>query len=196
MKQKRQLAILLALVLVGAAMWFWTFQRSTQAISGGSGAGADDDPALAIESPVIRFDLIDRARKAEYKSTGRNIFSEVALPAAPLHPHSGTQATAQVPNRCGIVGQAPCPPPPPEPPKLPANLKYYGYGVVPNGTARRAFLHDTTSDEVYVLSEGEVLLKRYRILRIGNTSLQFEDVSSPGLPGTAPLEEQEGGAPK
>ena len=190
MKQKRQLVILFVLVLIAAVVWFWTFQRNTPAVPG-SAASSQDDP-LPIDNPHIRFEEIDKARKAEYKSTGRNIFSEVALPTSPLHPHSDNQAPALMPNRCGIIGQAPCPPPPPEPPKLPPNVKYYGYGVVPNGTARRAFLYDATSDEVYVVSEGEVLLKRYRILRIGNTNLQFEDISSPGLPGSAPLEEQEG----
>lgn len=193
MKQKRQLAILSALLLIAAVVWFWTFRRDTPAVTG-KAASSQDDP-LPIDNPQIRFEEIAKTRKAEYKSTGRNIFSKVASPAGSRQPHPGNPTPAPVPNRCGIVGSGPCPPPPPEPPKLPPNLKYYGYGVVPNGTARRAFLHDTSSDEVYVVSEGEILLKRYRILRIGNTNLQFEDVSSPGLVGTAPLEEQEG-APK
>ncbi len=63
------------------------------------------------------------------------------------------------------------PPPPPEPPKLP--LKFFGY-------------------EVHVVAEGELLLNRFRILKVGNASLEFEEVSS-GRRGTAILEEQ--GAP-
>jgi hypothetical protein len=55
-------------------------------------------------------------------------------------------------------------------------LKYYGYGTVPNGTARRAYLTD--GDEIYVVAEGETLLGRYRILKIGNATLEFEDVTS------------------
>jgi hypothetical protein len=46
---------------------------------------------------------------------------------------------------------------------------------------------------VYVLGEGEVLLNRYRVLRIRNANLEFEEISS-GRTGTAPLvEEQAGG---
>jgi hypothetical protein len=42
------------------------------------------------------------------------------------------------------------------------------------------------------VAEGEILLNRFRILKIGNANLEYEEVSS-GLRGTAILEEQ--GAP-
>jgi len=73
---------------------------------------------------------------------------------------------------------------------LPANVKFYGFGTVPNGTSRRAFLTD--GEEVYVVAEGEIFLKRFRILRIGNANLEFEELSS-GRTGTAPLVEEQGG---
>ena len=66
-------------------------------------------------------------------------------------------------------------------------MKFFGYGTVPNGTARVAFFSD--GEEVYVVREGELLLKRFRILRIGNANLEYEELSS-GLRGTANLEEQ------
>ena len=40
-----------------------------------------------------------------------------------------------------------------------------------------------------MVKEGELLLNRFRILRIGNANLEYEEVSS-GLRGTANLEEQ------
>jgi hypothetical protein len=67
---------------------------------------------------------------------------------------------------------------------LPA--KFYGYGTVPNGTARRAFLTD--GDEVYIVAEGDTFLSRYRILKIGNATIEFEEVSS-GRQGKANLED-------
>src|SRR2546423_4812632 len=50
----------------------------------------------------------------------------------------------------------------------------------------------TDGEEVYVVAEGELLLNRFRILKVGNANLEFEEVSS-GRRGTALLEEQ--GAP-
>jgi len=72
----------------------------------------------------------------------------------------------------------------------PLPVKFFGFGTVPNGTSRRAFLTD--GENVYVVAEGEILLNRFRILKIGNANLEYEEVSS-GLRGTANLEEQ--GAP-
>jgi GTPase len=55
-------------------------------------------------------------------------------------------------------------------------MKYYGYGTVPNGSARRAYLTD--GDDVYIVAEGDTLLGRFRIVKIGNATLEFEDISS------------------
>ena len=66
-------------------------------------------------------------------------------------------------------------------------MKFFGYGTVPNSLSRRAFFTD--GEDVYIVGEGEVLLNRFRILRIGNASLEYEDITT-GLRGTAILEEQ------
>ncbi len=81
----------------------------------------------------------------------------------------------------------PQPPAAPTQAFLPQNLKYFGYGTVPKGTARRAFFTD--GDDVYIVTEGDTLLGRYRILKVGNANLEFQEISS-GLHGTTPLEEQ------
>jgi hypothetical protein len=73
----------------------------------------------------------------------------------------------------------------------PLPVKFFGHGTVPNGTIRLAFFSD--GEEIYVVREGEVLLRRFRILKINNASLEYEEISN-GLRGTAPLEEQ-GGPP-
>jgi hypothetical protein len=87
----------------------------------------------------------------------------------------------------GQTGYVPPPPPPPPPdPTLPPNVKFFGYGSIPNGTARRAFLTD--GDEVYIVSEGDILLGRFRIVKIGNATIEFEETSS-GRQGRAALED-------
>lgn len=66
-------------------------------------------------------------------------------------------------------------------------MKYYGYGTIPNGTAKRAFLTD--GEDVFIVGEGDTLLGRFRIIRIANTSLEFEEISSQRR-NSAPLDEQ------
>jgi GTPase len=55
-------------------------------------------------------------------------------------------------------------------------MKFFGYGTVPNGTSKRAFLSD--GEEVYIVAEGDTLLGRFRIVKINNGNLEFEEISS------------------
>lgn len=177
MKQKHQIGVFLGLVVIAAVVWFGSY-RGRPVVGG---LYLKDEFAFNIENPQIRLDQIERARKTEYKSSGRNPFSPIqALPPHVAH-------LDKKPERIG-----PDPPPPPPPLTLPSNVKFYGFGTVPNGTSRLAFFTD--GEQVYVVAEGEVLLKRFRILRIGNASVEFEEISS-GRTATAPLEEQAGGSP-
>jgi hypothetical protein len=187
-KQKRQLAGLIALLIMAAGVWGWYLRRDQLAAPTETVIAAPDYHLLAVENPHIRIEEIEKARRAEYKSTGRNIFSAVALPAPVLHSRSGDPPVLPV-NACGFSGQGPCPPAPPPPLTLPANIKFFGYGTGPKATSRRAFFHDINGDDVYIVNEGQNFLNRFRLLKIGNASVEFEEISS-GRKGTAPLEEQ------
>jgi hypothetical protein len=181
MKHKRQVGILLVLMLIASFVWLSNF-RDKKVARADAGPSLQDDPVFNVDNPHIRMDEIARARKTEYKSSGRNPFSPVQAPLAPKPSQD---------KKPDLVGpQQPPPTAPPPPLTLPANVKCFGFGVVPNGTSRRAFFTD--GEEVHVVAEGEVFLKRYRILRIGNVNLEFEEIST-GRIGTAPIEEQPGG---
>jgi hypothetical protein len=179
MKQKKQLAVLVVLLLTAGVIWFLYFDRDRPIVTADAGSAAQNYQLLSVENPQLHTDRLKRARETEYKSTGRNIFSAI-LPAPPQPPQP-----PPAPDTSGVSSD---PPPPPPPPTLP--LKFFGYGTVPNGSARRAFFTD--GEEVHVVAEGELLLNHFRILKVGNASLEFEEVSS-GRRGTAILEEQ--GAP-
>jgi len=168
MKQTKQLAALVVLLLTAGVIWFLYFDRDKPIVTADAGSAAQNYQ-FSVENPQLHTDRLKRARETEYKSTGRNIFS-------------ATQVVTPESSGATLV------PPPPPPPTLP--LKFFGYGTVPYGSARRAFFTD--GEEVYVVAEGELLLNRFRILKVGNASLEFEEVSS-GRRGTAILEEQ--GAP-
>lgn len=179
MKQNRELIILIVLLAIAGNVWYWFYFREKSTAAAGAVSVAQNPQLLEVENPQLHGDKIELARKAEYKSNGRNIFSSI-LPPPPVAPGPPKpDPAAQLKD---------IPPPPPHVTPLP--VKFFGYGTIPNGTARRAFFTD--GEDVYIVSEGEVLMNRFRIIKVGNASLDYEEVSS-GLHGTAALEEQ--GAP-
>ena len=177
MNQKKQLAVLFVLLLIAGFVWFVYFDHDKPVVTADARSQAPDYHPIGVDNPQLHIDRVEKARKTEYKSSGRNIFSrQLPLPPQPKNP------TPIVP----VVPQVPVDVPPTVSP-LP--VKFFGYGTVPNGTARLAFFTD--GENIYVVGEGELLLNRFRILRIGNANLEYEEISS-GLRGTANLEEQAG----
>lgn len=164
MKQQKQLGVLLVLIAVAVAAWLWSNRQMPQ--SAGPSAVASTYTAMNVDNPAIPWWKINRVQSAEYKSSGRNPFSDVPPPPPP--------PKVLKPGDKGYT--PPPPPPPPPPPQLPPNVKFFGYGTVPNGTARRAFLSD--GDEVYIVAEGDTLLGRYRVTKIGNAVLEFDEIAS------------------
>jgi hypothetical protein len=170
MNQKQQIGLLGGLVVVGAVVFY--FDLGGQGITGGSRLNTLKPPtAFTIENPSLRRDKLRATQQTEYKSSGRDIFSEVVHVDRPK-PVPQKDPGPQLP------------PPPPPPPPLTLPVKFYGYGSVPT---KRAFLTD--GDKIFIVGEGDTLLGRFRILRISNASLEFEDTAD-GRRGTAPLEEQ------
>jgi hypothetical protein len=180
MKQKKQLVVLVVLLLIAGGIWFLYLDHARPVVTADAGSAIQNPKLLSVENPQLHNDAVNRTRKTEYKSGGRNIFSrELPLPPVPK------------PDKRHPALPPPLPPPPPPPKVSPLPVKFFGFGTIPNGTARVAFFTD--GEEVIVVGEGELLLNRFRILRIGNSNLEYEEVST-GLRGTANLEEQ-GGPP-
>ncbi len=116
-------------------------------------------PQLLAHSldPTLRFDLLKSSEDLDYKGTGRNIFRSEAPVAdipKPLPPDKqpGPQA----------------PPPPP-----PIDLKFYGFAGPKNGS-KRIFL--LKGEDIFVAKEGDIVDRRYKIMHIGPTSVQVQDV--------------------
>ena len=179
MKRKQQIIVLVVLVAVALVVWSFEWNKHTPAMQTAESIESYKD--LAVENPQIRWPELERAQKTEYKSNGRNPFSVIAPPT-----RQEQQAKLKLESQAKNLPPPP-PPPPPTEAKLPPNLKFFGYGTVPIGSARRAFFTD--GDDVFIVTEGDTLLGRYRILKVGNANLEFQEISS-GLHGTTPLEEQ------
>jgi hypothetical protein len=129
-------------------------------------------PKVENLDPTLRLDLLTASEKTQYEGNGRNIFvsqpDEVKIPT-PVAPAVTEQATYT--------------PPPPPPPK-PIPLKFYGFASSP-GEPKKIFLKN--GDDVFVAGEGEIVDRRYKVLRITNTSVEIQDVVGSDPPQNIPL---------
>jgi hypothetical protein len=109
--------------------------------------------------PTLRFDLLKSSEDVTYKGSGRNIFRSEAPP-----PDIPNPVTPPVEAQ-----QRQAPPPPP-----PINLKLYGYAQRKNGESKKIFL--SSGEDIFVAKEGDIVNRRYKILKINNNSVDVEDV--------------------
>ena len=128
--------------------------------------------------PTLRLDLLAASEKTEYQGNGRNIFvssaEDVVIPKPIARPNSD-----------GNAGPAPSiyqTPAPPQAPPIP--LKFYGFASSP-GEPKRIFLK--LGEDVFVAGEGEIVDRRYKVIRISATSVEIQDVVSSGPPQSIPL---------
>ena len=180
---ERNKGILLASLIVFAIL-VWYYERASGSVESTSAQyGEMTYKPLAVENPALQRDKQRASQKTEYKGNGRDLFSEIA-PPPPEEAHKAVVAAR------GPMG--PTIPPPPPPPTLPGNMKFFGYGTIPNGTAKRAFLSD--GDNIYIVGEGDTLLGKFRVTKIGNANLDFEEIAS-GRHGSTQLTEEPVAAP-
>jgi hypothetical protein len=181
MKEQTKGILLAALVVVAALVWYLERRESSASTPSSLQIGEKAYQPLAVENPALQREKQAASRKTEYKSGGRDLFSEIAPPPV---------VAAQKENRRTAQGPMPLPPPPP--PALPGNVKFFGYGTVPNGSAKRAFLSD--GEQIFIVAEGDTLLGKYRVVKIGNANLDFEEIAS-GRRGSTALTEEPVTAP-
>jgi hypothetical protein len=186
MKQKRQIAVLAALLVVALVIWWLYFRGERPVVTADNPPPTQSPRLLSVDNPQLRWFEIDKARKTEYKGTGRNPFSSIPAASAPSTAPKAVRHEPKFEKAGPNPADAQLPPPPAC--VLPPNIKFFGYGTVPSSHSRRAFF--SNGEDIYVVTEGELLLNQYRILKINNTNLEFEQVSSGCTRATAPLVEQ------
>jgi hypothetical protein len=173
MSSRRNQIVFLAALLVVFLYIVYRSTRSPEITSVVSRADENFRP-IAVENPALRLDLLDRLKKLQYQGSHRNIFSSTAPP-----PVSAAPVVAVAPP---VV--APLAPQGPPPLTIPAT--FYGYVTDAQTGARRAFFIE--GDNVYVVAVGEVLLGRFRLLQIANSSVELEETST-GRRATLTMEE-------
>ena len=109
--------------------------------------------------PSLRYDWLKASEATKYEGKGRNIFrAQIDIPR---------------PDPSFSKEHVPPPPPPGPPPPPPINLKFFGFASKP-GEPKKIFL--SQGEDVFIAGEGEIVDRRYRILRISPMAVEVEDV--------------------
>jgi hypothetical protein len=164
--QRTQLYVLAGLAVVAALVWYLETAKGTPAGSGFSVATGTYTPINAQDFGTV-LDKLKLTEATEYKPSGRNIFAMTAVPEP-------VTAKVEAPKFVQVGPQPPAPPPPPPPAQL--SWKFFGYGNLPAGGRRQAFLLD--GEEVRIVEEGDTVLNHIRITKIGNDRIEFEDLNT------------------
>lgn len=127
--------------------------------------------------PTLHFEWLKASESVEYKGGKCNIFTaECGVPqeVKPKIVDKGPHCPDANDPRCGPPPPV-CPGPDPRCPPPPIPLQFFGFASKP-GEPKRIFLRTTDTNDVFVASEGEVVNRRYRVLRIMNSGVEVEDV--------------------
>ena len=173
-RQQKELIALAALVVIAGLIWYFYLGRSA---TPNSGLSTNNYSPINAQDYNVIINGLAKAQGTEYKSAGRNIFVMGAIPA-----EVAKQGPIKIPFRNYDQPQPPAPPPPAQLPMV-----FFGYGMLPAGGAREAFLKEEQGDAVFIVSEGDVVLNHIRILHIGNDKIDFEDTNT-GQKGSKNLE--------
>jgi hypothetical protein len=122
--------------------------------------------------PTLRLDLLAASEQTKYAGSGRNIFVSQADPVIPKV--NSSPVTDETPG-WKLPQQQPAPPIP---------LKFFGFASKP-GEPKRIFL--SQGEDVFIAGEGEIVNRRYKVVRISPASVEIQDVVGSGPPQSIPL---------
>jgi hypothetical protein len=144
----------------------------------GAAAASGKKPAEPQNlDPMLHLDQLAAAEQIKYEGNGRNIFvaqqADVEIPK-PLKngttDKGGQQSSIYQPP---AIAQSP-----------PIPLKFFGFANKP-GEPKRIFL--VKGEDVFIAGEGEVVDRRYKVVRISPTSVDIQDVVQSGPAQSIPL---------
>lgn len=131
---------------------------------------------IAVENPALKLELLNRLKKLQYSGSHRNIFSASAPQPVSTTPPPPPTITPLPVTPTGPTGPAPL--------VIPAT--FYGFVTDAQTGMRRAFFME--GENVYIIAVGDVLLGRFRLVQIGNNSVELEEIST-GRRATLTMEE-------
>jgi hypothetical protein len=123
--------------------------------------------APASLDPTLQLQLLAASEQTKYEGSGRNIFV--------------SQADVAIPKVIATVSPDQQPEKPWSPPAVPAAppipLKFFGFASQP-GEPKKIFL--SKGEDVFIAGEGEIVDRRYKVLRISPTSVEVQDLVGSG----------------
>ena len=133
----------------------------------------EDRPDPLTIDPTLRLDLLAKLQNISLEGGERSLFdfSQPPPPKTPepkIVPQPVKKTVAQAEPAKPVAAAKP-----PKPKAPPIPLKFYGFASPAENGPKRAFFLD--GDEVHVATEGEVVKKRYKVVRIGVNSVVMED---------------------
>ena len=123
--------------------------------------GTMSQQQLAALDPTLRMEQLERSRHVSYSGESRNIFQFYTPPS----PEPAPASVVPTPAPRNPSSRAPQP--------LTIPLKFYGIASRPGNLNKKAFLTD--GEEIFIGEEGDLIAKRYKIIRIGVNSIEVED---------------------
>jgi hypothetical protein len=128
--------------------------------------------------PTLHLEQLALAEQIEYKGSGRNIFiaqADVVIPTP------GSTGATDHDKKDTVIQIPPAAPPPPIP------LKFFGFASHP-GEAKKIFL--SKADDVFIAGEGEIVDRRYKVMKISGTAVEIQDLVVSGPPQSIPLTQE------
>lgn len=126
--------------------------------------------------PTLQLDLLAAVEQTQYEGNGRNIF--VSQPDPVEIPKPVARANTDPASQPDAYRLPPVPPPTPIP------LKFFGFASKV-GEQKKIFL--SQGEDVWVAGEGEIINRRYKVIRISPNSVEMQDVVNSGPPQNIPL---------
>jgi len=140
----------------------------------GSAPAKKERPPQSLD-PTLQLKLLAATEAIKYEGSGRNIFisqADVVIPT-PLSP-----GTPDGKKEDQIYH------PPAAPVVTPIPLKFFGFANRP-GEPRKVFL--IKGDDTFIAGEGDIVDRRYKVVRITPTSVDIQDVVGSSPPQNIPL---------
>jgi hypothetical protein len=140
----------------------------------GAAAGKKQRAPESLD-PTLNLHALAVTEQIKYEGSGRNIFvsqAEVVEIPKPLAPGQTD------PQKAALYQPPAAAPPPPIP------LKFFGFANQP-GEPKKVFL--SKGEDVFIAGEGEIVDRRYKVIRISPTMVDIQDVVGSGPPQSIPL---------
>lgn len=133
-------------------------------------------PDPATIDPTLKLDLLAKVQRVDAAGGKRNLFAFGPPPPVKVAELPKGKETIVPLGQGGRGAMAGASAPPGETP-TPINLKYYGIVAITQGGKKTACFLDV-GEEILLGSEGDILKRRYRVVKIGNASVVMEDTES------------------